>query len=148
MSLAHKVAWQSPSNIALVKYWGKKAGQIPANASISLRLTIATPERKYTGNKLKLPVHLFISRFMWTVKYRPALGLKLKHTSKELQISFLSCRALRWRFIPPILFLTPAASHHLQVALVRFRYAWETSPNNWGLWKKKDFIAFAPSFPV
>ncbi|GGH77449.1 diphosphomevalonate/mevalonate 3,5-bisphosphate decarboxylase family protein [Phaeocystidibacter marisrubri] len=38
MSLAHKVAWQSPSNIALVKYWGKKAGQIPANASISFTL--------------------------------------------------------------------------------------------------------------
>lgn len=33
--------WESPSNIALVKYWGKKAGgvQYPANASISFTLT-------------------------------------------------------------------------------------------------------------
>lgn len=38
MSLKKKVSWQSPSNIALVKYWGKKAGQIPANASISFTL--------------------------------------------------------------------------------------------------------------
>lgn len=30
--------WQSPSNIALVKYWGKKEGQIPANASVSFTL--------------------------------------------------------------------------------------------------------------
>ena len=31
--------WQAPSNIALIKYWGKKDGdQIPANASISLTL--------------------------------------------------------------------------------------------------------------
>lgn len=30
--------WQSPSNIALVKYWGKKQVQIPANPSISFTL--------------------------------------------------------------------------------------------------------------
>lgn len=32
------VAWESPSNIALVKYWGKKEHQIPANPSISFTL--------------------------------------------------------------------------------------------------------------
>ncbi len=30
--------WQSPSNIALVKYWGKKENQIPENPSISFTL--------------------------------------------------------------------------------------------------------------
>lgn len=30
--------WSAPSNIALVKYWGKKAKQIPANPSISFTL--------------------------------------------------------------------------------------------------------------
>ena len=34
-----EIAWDSPSNIALVKYWGKKEGQIPANASISFTLS-------------------------------------------------------------------------------------------------------------
>jgi len=40
----HKVAekgsfqWSAPSNIALVKYWGKKENQIPANPSISFTL--------------------------------------------------------------------------------------------------------------
>jgi diphosphomevalonate decarboxylase len=33
-----KVTWQSPSNIALVKYWGKEENQIPANPSISFTL--------------------------------------------------------------------------------------------------------------
>ena len=34
-----KTTWRSPSNIALVKYWGKKSGiQIPANPSISFTL--------------------------------------------------------------------------------------------------------------
>lgn len=32
------VTWKSPSNIALVKYWGKKPVQIPANPSISFTL--------------------------------------------------------------------------------------------------------------
>jgi diphosphomevalonate decarboxylase len=31
-------SWSSPSNIALVKYWGKKDSQIPANPSVSFTL--------------------------------------------------------------------------------------------------------------
>jgi diphosphomevalonate decarboxylase len=30
--------WSAPSNIALVKYWGKKANQVPANPSVSFTL--------------------------------------------------------------------------------------------------------------
>jgi len=33
------ISWESPSNIALVKYWGKKDKQIPCNASISFTLS-------------------------------------------------------------------------------------------------------------
>jgi len=33
------VSWQSPSNIALVKYWGKYGEQLPKNASISYTLS-------------------------------------------------------------------------------------------------------------
>lgn len=33
------VKWQSPSNIALVKYWGKKGKQLPQNPSISFTLS-------------------------------------------------------------------------------------------------------------
>lgn len=36
-----KTAWRSPSNIALIKYWGKKPGQIPCNASLSFTLSEA-----------------------------------------------------------------------------------------------------------
>ncbi|WP_445737859.1 diphosphomevalonate/mevalonate 3,5-bisphosphate decarboxylase family protein [Mariniflexile sp.] len=34
-----KITWESPSNIALVKYWGKKKDQIPENPSISFTLS-------------------------------------------------------------------------------------------------------------
>lgn len=32
-------AWQSPSNIAIIKYWGKRGMQLPANASLSFSLS-------------------------------------------------------------------------------------------------------------
>jgi diphosphomevalonate decarboxylase len=35
---AMHVSWQSPSNIALVKYWGKYGQQLPANPSVSITL--------------------------------------------------------------------------------------------------------------
>ncbi len=34
-----KVAWRSPSNIALVKYWGKHGDQLPRNPSLSFTLS-------------------------------------------------------------------------------------------------------------
>lgn len=33
-----KITWKSPSNIALVKYWGKKPVQLPSNTSVSFTL--------------------------------------------------------------------------------------------------------------
>jgi diphosphomevalonate decarboxylase len=34
----YKVSWRSPSNIAIIKYWGKHGRQFPVNPSISLTL--------------------------------------------------------------------------------------------------------------
>lgn len=39
-------SWSSPSNIALVKYWGKKENQIPANPSLSLTLDACRTETR------------------------------------------------------------------------------------------------------
>lgn len=38
--------WQSPSNIALVKYWGKHGRQLPRNASVSFTLSEACTKTK------------------------------------------------------------------------------------------------------
>lgn len=40
-NISGTVAWQSPSNIALVKYWGKFGNQLPKNANISFTLSKA-----------------------------------------------------------------------------------------------------------
>src|SRR5690606_13286866 len=42
---------RSPSNIAFVKYWGKKGHQIPANPSLSMTLKECYTETKVTFKK-------------------------------------------------------------------------------------------------
>ncbi len=45
--------WSAPSNIALVKYWGKKDHQIPANPSISFTLNQCKTITKLGFNKIE-----------------------------------------------------------------------------------------------
>ncbi|MDP5082225.1 MAG: diphosphomevalonate decarboxylase [Winogradskyella sp.] len=58
------VTWSSPSNIALVKYWGKKEDQIPENPSISFTLdhcktkTTLSFSKKETNNAFSFDVLL------------------------------------------------------------------------------------------
>ena len=49
----HTISWKSPSNIALVKYWGKHGQQLPINPSLSitLRESTTTTEIRYSQNK-------------------------------------------------------------------------------------------------
>lgn len=49
--LSGKVTWRAPSNIALVKYWGKKPVQIPANPSISFTLDTCATTTSVTFTK-------------------------------------------------------------------------------------------------
>jgi len=49
MKALHTIEWTSPSNIALVKYWGKFGDQLPRNPSVSFTLKLA-----FTAMKLEL----------------------------------------------------------------------------------------------
>ena len=50
---AGRFQWSAPSNIALVKYWGKKENQIPANPSISFTLNHCKTITDITFTKTK-----------------------------------------------------------------------------------------------
>ncbi|MGA9636980.1 diphosphomevalonate decarboxylase [Flavobacterium sp.] len=45
--------WTAPSNIALVKYWGKKENQIPANPSVSFTLNSCKTSTKVAFSKIQ-----------------------------------------------------------------------------------------------
>lgn len=47
-----KTIWRAPSNIALIKYWGKKKNQIPANPSVSFTLSQAATTTSVSYTKL------------------------------------------------------------------------------------------------
>ncbi len=49
--------WSAPSNIALVKYWGKKEDQIPANPSISFTLKNCKTSTKLSFSKIDRATH-------------------------------------------------------------------------------------------
>ncbi len=53
---AGKVTWKAPSNIALVKYWGKQKNQIPANPSISFTLDKCVTTTTISYSKLDTAV--------------------------------------------------------------------------------------------
>lgn len=60
----HSSKWRSPSNIALVKYWGKYENQIPANPSLSFTLSNCHTEtevildQKHSSTEYDLKVEL------------------------------------------------------------------------------------------
>lgn len=71
-----EVTWQSPSNIALVKYWGKKGFQLPANPSLSVTLSESRTETtvKYSPAKSSAKNRI---RFFFEGKYQPDFELKI-----------------------------------------------------------------------
>jgi len=54
-----EIIWRSPSNIALVKYWGKRDNQIPENPSLSFTLkdAVAISKMNYRFSPEGLSVH-------------------------------------------------------------------------------------------
>ena len=68
-----KITQKAPSNIALVKYWGKREGQLPANPSVSFTLTNCYTETSVTYT----PEHTASFEFFFEGEAKPSFHLKL-----------------------------------------------------------------------
>ena len=78
------VGWQSPSNIAIVKYWGKKGHQLPQNPSISFTLSECRTETSIAFEK----TDRFGFSFFFEGKENPAFGAKIEKFLMDNQAFF------------------------------------------------------------
>lgn len=81
-----QVCWQSPSNIALVKYWGKFGIQLPKNASLSFGLSEAYSKTSITFSSKSLDKAKH--SFSFEGKENPAFGDKVFRFLNELDSVF------------------------------------------------------------
>lgn len=79
-----RVGWQSPSNIALVKYWGKHGKQLPRNPSISFTLSECRSETFISFER----ADKFGFQFFFEGKENPAFGAKIEKFLIENQAFF------------------------------------------------------------
>lgn len=81
------VTWESPSNIALIKYWGKKEDQIPENPSISFTLkncktiTTLSYSKKQNASNFEFDVYLDGVK---KVAFKPKIETFFKHIEAYL----------------------------------------------------------------
>jgi len=82
-----KISWKCPSNIALVKYWGKYGRQYPKNPSISFTLneshTVTDIDFKYDKNQNDLDLS-----FRFEGKSKPSFEQKIKNYLVGIQDVF------------------------------------------------------------
>lgn len=71
------MAWTSPSNIALVKYWGKQGRQVPANPSLSITLDHSVSETEIVAVEKK-PDHRISLEFFFEDREEVAFGDKIR----------------------------------------------------------------------
>ena len=74
-----ETAWKSPSNIALVKYWGKYDVQIPANPSISFTLSEAATSTRLRYEEGTGKVRVFLDG-LETPSFLPKIEAFLERT--------------------------------------------------------------------
>lgn len=79
-----EVAWSAPSNIALVKYWGKYENQIPANPSISLTLSEAVTKTRVEYRKRRSGNARF--EFLFEGKPKPSFLPKMEQFFERIGV--------------------------------------------------------------
>ncbi len=72
-----QITWQSPSNIALVKYWGKTEPQIPTNPSISFTLSNCHTRTTLRYRKKSEEIETFVFKVIFEGQHKPEFHPKI-----------------------------------------------------------------------
>lgn len=83
-----EVAWRSPSNIALIKYWGKYGNQLPQNASISFTLNNAYSEMSVKYVPKTIADKKIDLKFYFEEKENPKFEAKIQTFLESIIIYF------------------------------------------------------------
>lgn len=73
-----ETAWRAPSNIALIKYWGKYGNQLPRNASISFTLSNAYTDTSVKYKAKETADNSIDLKFLFEGKENPKFAEKIQ----------------------------------------------------------------------
>lgn len=90
-----KVAWRSPSNLALIKYWGKHGRQLPRNPSISFTLDHAYTETALSFYPKKGADHGIELSFYFNDQPNEAFATRIKGFLESIVTIFPFLRQLQ-----------------------------------------------------
>lgn len=80
-----RVGWKSPSNIALIKYWGKYGDQLPLNPSISFTLSQAYTQTSIQFESKKRMDDKIELNFYFEGKLNPKFAKRVRHFLESIQ---------------------------------------------------------------
>lgn len=80
------ISWQAPSNIALVKYWGKRPGQLPTNPSVSFTLDTSATRTTLTYRKSSVPTEIPVFRIYLDGQAAPHFEDKIRVFFERISI--------------------------------------------------------------
>lgn len=80
------VGWKAPSNIALVKYWGKRPNQIPANPSISFTLDACATRTFLKFKRLEKVTNAFSFDFLFDGKPKETFKPKISTFFERVEV--------------------------------------------------------------
>ena len=91
--------WRAPSNIALVKYWGKRDHQLPENGSLSISLEKSATTTFLTWRGKTNPEHSFLSEYYFHGVRNPKFEQKVNSLLNSLtaEMPFLTGYKLVFR---------------------------------------------------
>lgn len=90
-----QIVWRSPSNLAIIKYWGKHGVQLPRNPSLSLTLSASCTDTALAYEFKEEPDHLIDLEFLFHGEENESFKTKTRAFLESLTPQFPFLRQLK-----------------------------------------------------